>query len=280
MKRVWILLLLTAFLLGGCANFADSSADSATGDMATYDESKRFDPMEVAMAMAATEPPPTEPPSIDELAQAEYERILSADLGTEFDVIDNVEPLGQLNGMQAGCEALALTAALNHFGYDLDIDDIVDDYLVYSSDFVTGYVGNPRRFYEGAGIYPPGMLTTIWNFIDDKDAQLYPFDTTGLSMDELYKFVHAGCPVLIWTTYNRSRPYIEQSREYNGIRYPWFDTEHCVCLHGFDLSDHTVKIADSWNYGSDDWEDATRFADVYDEIGQFSVVIMDVSKLK
>ena len=253
MKRI-LILLLAVMTLVGCAKAVDPSADGAT-----YDESKRFDPLEEALIRMVTEPPATEPPSVDELTQAKYDRILSSELDTEFDVIDNVEPLGQLRGMQAGCEALALTAALNHFGYDLD---------------------DPHRFYDGAGIYPPGMLTTIWNFIDENDAALYPFDTTGLELYDLYKFIHAGCPVLIWTTYDRSRPYIEQSRVYEGISYPWYDTEHCVCLHGFHLPDDEVKVADSWDYGKDDWEDASRFEDIYDEVGRFSVVLMDISDLK
>ena len=270
MKKVLLLFLIAAMLLcAACAKNVESTPDAATADTATFDEATVPPPTE----------PPTEPPTIDELAQARYDQILGSELKNNFGVIDNVEPLGQLNGMQAGCEALALTAAINHFGYDLDIDDIVDDYMVYSSDFVTGYVGNPRRFYEGAGIYPPGMVTTIWNFIDENAAALYPFDTTGQSMDELYKFVDAGCPVLIWTTYDRYSPRIEQYKEFEGVKYPWFDTEHCVCLHGYDLADNEVKIADSWNYGNDGWEDAQRFENVYNEIGQFSLVLMDTSEL-
>ncbi|MBQ1475378.1 MAG: C39 family peptidase [Ruminococcus sp.] len=269
MKRVLLLLLTAALLLcTACAKNVEATPDTATVVEAT--QPPTYPPTE----------PPTELPTIDELAQAKYDQILNTELKNNFGIIDNVEPLGQLNGMQAGCEALALTAALNHFGYDLDIDDIVDDYMVYGNDFVTGYVGNPRRFYDGAGIYPPGMVTTVWNFVEDNDAPLYPFDTTGLSLDELYKFVDAGCPVLIWTTYDRYSPRIEQYREYEGVKYPWFDTEHCVCLHGYDLEDNEVKIADSWDYGKDEWEDAERFENVYDEIGRFSLVLMDTSKLR
>ena len=271
MKRFLVLLMLTAVLFSGCAKTVES-----TKDMATYDSIASAD--EAATEMPTE--PPTEPPTLDELAQARYDAILSDKLSGNYDVIDNVEPLGQLNGMQAGCEAMALTAAINHFGFDLGIDDIVDDYMVYADNFVTGYYGNPRRFYEGAGIYPPGILTTAWNFIEKNDAKLYPFDTTGLSMDELYKFIHAGCPVLVWTSYNRERPNIEQTREYKGVSYPWFSTEHCVCLHGYDLKNDKVKIADSWNYGSDDWENASRFEDVYDAVGRFSVVLMDTSELQ
>ena len=135
MKRVLLLLLTAALLLcTACAKNVEATPDTATVVEAT--QPPTYPPTE----------PPTEPPTIDELAQAKYDQILNTELKNNFGIIDNVEPLGQLNGMQAGCEALALTAALNHFGYDLDIDDIVDDYMVYGNDFVTGYVGNPRRF--------------------------------------------------------------------------------------------------------------------------------------
>lgn len=271
MKRIGALLLAAMLLLAGCAKNAESTPDSATADTATVDEATQ------APTQAPTLPP-TEPPSIDELAQKEFDRILNGSYA-DYAQLEDVEALNQMNGMQAGCEALALTAALNHFGYDLDIDDIVDDYLVYDNNFVIGYCGDPHRFYNGSGIYPPGMVTTTWNFIDDNDAELYPFDTTGLTMNELYRFVDAGCPVLIWTTYDRNSPRIEQYKEYDDIDYPWYDTEHCVCLFGYDLEDNEVKIADSWG-GVEKWEDADRFEKVYDEVGQFSMVLMDTSKLK
>lgn len=271
MKRVWVLLLTAVMFLAGCAKTVETSPDEAT-----YDESKRFDPLEVAVQSTATEPP-TEPPTLDELAQARYDSILSAK-PSAYAQLDKVHALNQMYGLQAGCEALALTSALTAFGYDLDIGDIVDDYLVYDSNMAIGYVGNPRYFYDGAGIYPPGMVKTAWNFIKANDAPLYPFDTTGLGRDDLYKFVDAGCPVLIWTTYDRSYPYFEGGSSYNGVYYPWYDTEHCVCLFGYHLGENEVKIADSWG-GVEKWENADRFWDIYDEIGQFSMILMDVSDL-
>ena len=270
------MILLAALLCAGCANYAESSADTATPD-----DSRRFDPLEVAASHMATQPPtqaPTEPPTLDELAQARYNKIVNGTMAG-YAQLDDVHALNQMYGLQAACESLALAAALNHFGYDVDGDEIIDDYLEYSDNFVTGYCGNPRKFYDGSGIYPPGMVTTAWNFIEDNDAQLYPFDTTGLSMDELYRFVSNDCPVLVWTTYDRYSPRIEQYREYEGVKYPWYDTEHCVCLFGYDLEDNEVKIADSWG-GVEKWEDAERFEQIYDEVGQFSMVLMDTSKLR
>ena len=277
MKSVMVCLLAAVLLLAGCAKIDESTPDSASKDSATADG---------ATVDEATQPPtqpptkpPTEPPTIEELAQKRFDEILDGSY-EDYAQLDDVEAMNQLgSGMQAACESLALTTALNHFGYDLDADDIVDDYLVYSDDFVTGYCGNPRRFYDGSGIYPPGLVKTAWNFIEDNDAELYPFDTTGLDLEDLYKFVNAGCPVLVWTTYNGSSPRIEQYKEYEGVKYPWYDTEHCVCLFGYDVEDNEVKIADSWT-ADERWKDADSFERIYDEVGQFSMVLMDTSKLR
>ncbi len=263
MKRVLIILLLAALTLSGCANPVVSTPDEATFDEATADQATKDE------ATLPPTQPPTEPPTLDELAQAEYDKILSTELKEDIFVIDDVSAERQYPDLQAACEAMALTAAINHFGYDIDRYAIVDDYLEYSGDCVTGYCGDPHYFYEGAGIFPPGMVTTVWNFVDDTDA----------SMDELYRFVQAGCPVLIWTTYDRGMPYFDGGTEYNDTWYPWFDTEHCVCLYGYDVEDDEVKIADSW-YGTEEWESSGRFEDVYDEIGRFSMVLMDTSKLR
>ena len=280
MKKVLILLLITAFFLGGCANKVESTPDEA-GVTATIDQAAadQTDIEPVMATVSETEAAPTQAePSFDDLALSKFNRILNTK-PSGYAVLDDVHALNQMYGMQAGCEALALTAALSHFGYDLDIDEIVDNYLVYDSNFAIGYCGDPHLFYDGSGIYPPGMVTTAWNFIEDNDADLYPFDTTGLSLDELYSFLDAGCPALIWTTYDRSFPYIEFSSEYDGVYYPWYETEHCVCLFGYDQEDNQVKIADSWG-GVEYWEDASHFEDVYDEIGQFSMVLMDTKDIK
>ena len=269
MKRVFVLLIAAVMLFAGCAKKVESTPDTATVD-------------EVATE-PPTEPvtePVTEPPSLDQLATAKFDAIKGAQPGSRFSKLDGITVYSQIgSGMQAACEALAFTAALSRFGYQLDADDIVDKYMVYSSDFVTGYSGNPRRFYEGAGIYPPGMVKTAWNFIKDKKADLYPFDATGLTMNELYKFVAAGYPVLVWTTYDRYSPRIEQYREYRGVKYPWYDTEHCVCLCGFDTDGGRVYVADSWS-GRVDSEDAARFEKIYDEVGRFAMVLMSIKDLK
>ena len=270
-----VLVVMIVLIVVQSAQFVKKDRNSAT-----FDESLRPERQTEVSTEAPTAPPETKAPSVKELATARYDEIINGKLKENYAQLDHVEAFNQLDGMQAACESLALTSALNHFGYDLDKDDIVDDYLEYGENFVTGYVGDPHRFYNGSGIYPPGMVTTAWNFINDKKAKLYPFDTTGLSMKELYKFVEAGCPVLVWTTYDRYSPRIEHYREYEGVQYPWYDTEHCVCLFGYHLGDNEVKVADSWNGGVERWEDADRFEKIYDEVGQFSMVLMSTKGLQ
>lgn len=275
MKKTVLLILISVLFFAGCAKNAESSPDEADSAVFRATEAATSDEITGAQTEPLTEAPTegsTEAPTIHDLAKEKYNRILSGGIKGKSE-LNNVSALNQMDGMQAGCEALALTAAINHFGYDLGIDDIVDNYLEYDDSCITGFCGDPHYFYDGAGIYPPGIVTTAWNFINEKKAKFYPFDTTGLSMEELYKFIDNGCPVLIWTTYDRNSPYIEYSTEYNGIEYPWYDTEHCVCLFGYDKGEGLVKVADSWG-GYEDWESAESFGSLYDEIGRFSVILM------
>ena len=278
MKKLLILLIAAAMLLAGCKQeTADSPATADTAATEKVKTKKLNEP--VVPTEAPTEAPKPTEPSFEELVQKKYESILSGKSEKKQVAMNEVYALNQLDGMEAGCEALALTAALTHFGYKLDMDEIVDKYLVYSDDYVFGYCGDPHYFGDGSGIFPPGMVTTIQNFVKDKKAAIYPFDTTGMSLDDLYKFVEKGCPVLIWTSVERQEPYFDGGTEYNGIFYPWFPTEHCVCLYGYDKSDGQVLVADSW-YGTDEWEDASWFTELYNEIGKFSMILMDTSDLR
>ena len=278
---ITILLIIAALLFAGCKSGSENngipennSSPPNTTQIKKINETEK--PTE----------PPTEPlteaptqPSFEMLVKEKYQKLLS---GTAKDKaeLDNINALNQLDGMEAGCEAMALTAAINHFSYDLGMDDIVDDYLVYCDDeFVTGYCGDPHYFYDGAGIFPPGIVTTALNFVNDKKVGFYPIDTTGLSMDQLYLLIDAGCPVLIWTTFDRNYPDVDYTLEYGGIEYPWYDTEHCVCLFGYDRAAGTVSVADSWG-GWEDRESAEIFEDLYDEIGRFSVALMPTDDLK
>ena len=274
MKKTAVLILALVFIFAGCKSTVEIPPETTRPEENSVKETTA----NVPDAEASTEAP-SEAPTTEALVTEKYNRIISGS-SKDKSVLDNISVFNQMDGMEAGCEAVALTAAINHFGYKLDIDDIVDDYLVYSdTDFVVGYIGDPHYFYEEAGIFPPGIITTTLKFVKEKNANFYPVDTTGRTMDELYKLIDAGCPVLVWTTYDRNDPYIEYTMTYNGIEYPWYASEHCVCLFGYDRKGGMVKVADPWS-GTEDWESAEWFEHLYDEIGRFSVALIPIDDLK
>ena len=256
MKRILLLILIIALLLSGCM----SAGDPATDNEATRDE---------ASADEATPdmPAPTEPDMVQQ-AMEEYEKILSSELTVQEKEID-IDPIDQFPELPAGCEAVSLTMAINSYGYDLDKTDIADNWMVYGDSFVDSYVGDPHVFLNGAGVYPPGLVNTVWNFVEDTNAKLYPIDTTEVELEDLFLFIQAGYPVVLWSTYYDAYPIPEGGAEVrDGI-------EHCVVLCGYDLEDNTVRLADPVR-GIVTVSKST-IENIYDEMGQFSMIMLDTS---
>lgn len=267
MKKVVILLLITLLLLTGCSSHGGATNSDATPDEATMDE---------ATADEATPdmPAPTEPDMILQATQA-YEHILNSELSEDAHEID-IDPIDQFPELPAGCEAVSLTMAINSYGYDLGKTDIVDNWLEYGSSIVDSYVGDPHIFLNGAGVYPPGLVNTVWNFVEDTGAKLYPIDTTEVEFDDLLKFVQADCPVVLWSTYYDAYPIPEGGAEVrDDIVYQWYRNEHCVVLCGYDLDDNTVTLADPVR-GIVTVSKST-LENIYDEMGQFSMIVLDTS---
>lgn len=76
----------------------------------------------------------------------------------------NVEEIHQLPELQPGVKLPSLTMLLRYYGFaDAEKQMMVDQYLVYANEFVTGFFGDPRS-ESGAGIYPPGLMKTADNF--------------------------------------------------------------------------------------------------------------------
>ena len=263
MKRILLLILIIALLLSGCM----SAGDPATDNEATRDE---------ASADEATPdmPAPTEPDMVQQ-AMEEYEKILSSELTVQEKEID-IDPIDQFPELPAGCEAVSLTMAINSYGYDLDKTDIADNWMVYGDSFVDSYVGDPHVFLNGAGVYPPGLVNTVWNFVEDTNAKLYPIDTTEVELEDLFLFIQAGYPVVLWSTYYDAYPIPEGGAEVrDGIVYQWYRNEHCVVLCGYDLEDNTVRLADPVR-GIVTVSKST-IENIYDEMGQFSMIMLDTS---
>lgn len=182
------------------------------------------------------------------------------------------EPILQKPELPTGCESVALTMALGAWGYDLEKTEIAKQYLVYSSEnFAAGYVGDPGE-YSGMGIFPPGLTETANRFLEQRYQQQTAYDVSGMGFRELFAYIAAGDPVLLWVTLEMEEPYYsDQIAEYAGKTYRWYWNEHCVMLGGYDLEKDTVIIYDPLEGKRED--SLTKVQEIYNQCGQYAVVI-------
>jgi len=265
MKRLLTMIICAAIMLSACAGGVSEPTEAPTAAPTA------------APTEAPTEPP-TEAPTQPPLRQRAKQRLLDmlySKLSRKSVMLD-VPEIDQFPELPAGCESVALTIAFNYYGCDLGKTEIASDYMVYGDDMITSYVGDPFN-WGGAGIYPPGLVTTSANVIRAKNAQLYAFDTSGNKLQNLYHFIDNGVPVVVWTTVYMTYPQLEGGTEYNGRTYCWYDNEHCVCLCGYDLTNNTVSFSDPEQ--GIVTADADEFEEIFSAIGNFSLVLIPTKGL-
>ncbi|MBQ9200134.1 MAG: C39 family peptidase [Lachnospiraceae bacterium] len=146
----------------------------------------------------------------------------------------------------AGCEAMALTMLLNYYGYALEKNTIIDNYLIYSDDnYIMGYKGRPD-VSPGGGCYAPALTNTANRFLIEHNSSYSAKDITGTPLQELFPYIAKGYPVLVWTTVGL-KPCNKASYiyKYGETDFTWVYNEHCVVLAGYDLTENTITIYDS-----------------------------------
>ena len=271
MKRILLSLLTLCILLCGCTA---PEAPTATPDSAAA----TCAPTEKPTSAKPKKPKKTEKPAptSEQLAEQRYNEILASSLRSDSASL-SVEPIDQYPELPTGCEVVALTMALNVFGCGLDKVDVAENYLEYSDSFVLGFCGSPFED-DGAGVMPPGVIQTVANYAQATGKPIYAFNTSKLPLSELYRFIEAGCPAVVWTTYYMDEPMTtDDGEEYDGEYYMWYDNEHCVTLYGYDRSEGVVEIADPLQGAVT--VDAAEFERINREIGGWSVVLIDASTL-
>ncbi len=68
--------------------------------------------------------------------------------------------------------------------------------------------------------------------------------------------------------------YTGETGELNGTEYKWYNSEHCALLTGYDLDKGKLKINDPME--GIVYRDYDKFKEIYDEIGQYAVVVKDL----
>ena len=188
-------------------------------------------------------------------------------------VVLNVPCTMQNPELPTGCESVALTNALNYYGFGLGKTVIADAYMPKSSwDFVTAFWGNPHGASNGNCISAPGLTNTANSFLISRGSSLRAYDVTGTGFYDLYSYLEAGHPVIIWSTIgmqNLGSCYATQA--YGGRVYRTYTNSHTVVLRGFNRSLGTVYMADSLaGYVSNS---AQRIASLYSQRGAQAIVL-------
>jgi uncharacterized protein YvpB len=182
-----------------------------------------------------------------------------------------VPELLQLPELPTGCEAVSLTIDLLSMGFSLDKTTIAEDYLPYGDNMACAYVGSPFT-EEGAGVYPPGIVKAANAYLRAQNSNRKAVDISGASMEELCGYIDQGTPVLVWhSMYMEPVEKEGETSAFEGKTYPWFITEHCVVLCGYDKERGTVTVSDPLEGKIE--RDADAFTSIYNDVGQYAVVI-------
>ncbi len=182
-----------------------------------------------------------------------------------------VTPILQNPELPTGCESVALTMALNYYGYGLAKAEIAEQYLPKDPEnFVTSFKGDPHD-PDGDGIYAPGLVKTASLFLSRNGNSRKAFDLTGTELSDLYAYLKQSVPVLVYNSVYLKTPDSTADYTSDGKTWKFYHNEHCVVLCGYDPVNHKVLVSDSLSGLI--WRDEAKFRQIYDALGKMAVVI-------
>lgn len=150
-----------------------------------------------------------------------------------------------------GCESVATVEVLQYLGYDISVDEFIDNYVDtiepsqinlgdFDNIFNHYFVGNPRSS-SGWLCNPPVMISAVSKYFSEiNETSRSPLDLTGTSFDFLLDELAEGHPVVIWMTIGYVNP--TEKSNWGSTRYT---PSHTVVLTGYNSSENTISIVDS-----------------------------------
>ncbi|MGH0598870.1 C39 family peptidase [Bacillus mycoides] len=165
-------------------------------------------------------------------------------------MLSNVPLIQQLPELDRGCEVTSLAMMLQYAGVSIDKMKLASD--IKKVDFLDdgvrgnpneGFVGNIYTFSEsGYGVYHGPLFQLAKKYLPNE-----AIDLTGKSIEEIYKSVKSGQPVVMIT--NATYAPLDEEEftiwETNGGDVSITYNEHCVVLIGYDKE--SVYIRDPLN---------------------------------
>ena len=191
--------------------------------------------------------------------------------------------------LPTGCEATALTIALNYDGFSAEKTDIAKTYLpkmlfytlnniYYGADFQYVFPGDPTTSY-GYGCYAPAIVATANAYFTAQKNASYAENISGTNFSDLLSYVANGRPVVFWATMGMCAPGTGGSwTTPDGDTVTWKSNEHCLVLTGYDKSAGTVEVADPLR-GNVTY-DMALVAQRYEQMGKNAVVLHSTTDSK
>jgi len=154
-------------------------------------------------------------------------------------ILSNVPLIQQLPELDRGCEVTSLAMMLQYAGVSVDKMTLANE--IKKVDFIDdgvrgnpneGFVGNIYTFSEsGYGVYHGPLFQLAEKYLPNKAV-----DLTGKNIEEIYKSVKAGKPVVMIT--NATFAPLDEAEfttwETNSGDVSITYNEHCVVLIGYD----------------------------------------------
>lgn len=192
----------------------------------------------------------------------------------QSDHVIDIEPILQNPDFPTGCEIVSLTMVLSYITQEtVDTNVLVDDYItLYSDNFATGFMGDPRSV-DGGGTFPPAIAKCANDYLTDAHINLIALDATGIELKQILNYIDAGFPIIMWTTIAMKEPsWRENFAEYGSTTYQWYISEHCVLVKGYDLEKNVFIINDPM-VGEVE-RDIDEFMEISDAINNLAVLIL------
>ena len=162
-------------------------------------------------------------------------------------LIEGVPHLAQSQTYATACESLAATELLQYYGYDIDVDTFIEQYLPVADYPEQGedgvlhaespwnyFIGDPSRS-NGYGCYSGAIETAVNTMVPG-----LAFTEIGTPLETLCKtYIDCGTPVIIWATIGMQP--VQEGHSWflpDGSWFTYLRPEHALVLVGYDADSY------------------------------------------
>ncbi len=168
-------------------------------------------------------------------------------------IIKDFPHIYQNEDYPTGCESVSTVMVLNYLGYEITVNQFIDDYLPKMDIYAEGegedkvlYAPDPNEHFVGdpydehsLGCYAPVIEKSADAYLGDKWTVK---NKTGTPLSKLIRaYTLNDIPVIFWATMD-----MKPSKEGNTWRiiddeeteFTWISGEHCLVLIGYDGTDY------------------------------------------